>query len=76
LKPQMDAEKEICVNQRERNRRRSARENSEKVFRADGRRLKTQMDAEKKRVLLFKILLKDKNHLSDLFRNYFGTLYL
>gem|GEM_PF-5721429 len=35
---------------------------------ADGRR--------EKRVLLFKILLKVKNHLSDLFRNYFGTLYL
>jgi len=43
---------------------------------SDIRKLKTQMSAEKKRVLLFKILLKDKNHLSDLFRNYFGTLYL
>jgi hypothetical protein len=38
--------------------------------------LKTQMDAEKKRVLLFKILLKVKNRRSNLFRNYFGTLYL
>ena len=43
---------------------------------ADIRRLNPQMDEEKKRVLLFKILLKVKNHLSDLFRNYFGTLYL
>jgi hypothetical protein len=68
--------KKICVNRREINQRKSARENSEKVFRADGRRLKTQMDAEKKRVLLFKILLKVKNRRSNLFRNYFGTLYL
>ena len=43
---------------------------------ADIRRLNPQMGAEKKRVLLFIILLKVKNHLSDLFRNYFGTLYL
>ena len=51
-------------------------EKRERWFLADIRRLNPQMDEEKKRVLLFKILLKVKNHLSDLFRNYFGTLYL
>jgi len=58
------------------NLRKSARKNSRKIVHADIRRLKAQISAEKKRVLLFKILLKGKNHLSDLFRNYFGTLYL